>query len=145
MPDLGEQIKNLNFSNHLGVMENLVKKKCEKNGGTEAYENAKKAIINSSICVSNLFNLTLLNQEIQEARPKGDLDEVFKKYCRKKPTLKKCLLIATRAIEPCLESVEAANQKLIESIVEKMLNFTCFKEGDRIARKFNFILFLMRT
>ena len=115
-----------------------MKKKCEKNGGTEAYENAKKAITELYGCASSLVNVTLLKQEMEEARPKGDLDEVFKKYCRKKPTLRKCILTATSAIEPCLEAEEAKNQKIVENVFDKILNFTCFKEGDRIARKFDF-------
>lgn len=120
--------------------QNVLRKKCEKNGGAGAYETAKKAGTEVFDCVKGLVNFTVLKEEMDKARPTGDLDEVFKKYCRKKPILKACMANFTTAIEPCLETAEKENKKIVHNITEKILNFVCFKEGDRIARECFFVL-----
>jgi hypothetical protein len=33
-------------------------------------------------CIKSLVNVTELQTEIEEAKPTGDLDVVFRKYCR---------------------------------------------------------------
>ncbi|XP_058800783.1 27 kDa glycoprotein-like [Phymastichus coffea] len=127
-------LKGLNMSMlPFNEAENLLKKKCEKNGGPNAYETAKAAGSNVVNCVKDLVDLNVLKQEMDAARPTGDLDEVFKKYCHKKPILKGCVTNFTDAIEPCLDPVERENKKIVLNITEKILNFVCFKEGDRIA------------
>ncbi|KZC14568.1 27 kDa hemolymph protein, partial [Dufourea novaeangliae] len=45
----------------------------------------------------------------------------------------KCVSNFTAAIEPCLEPAEKENKKIIQNITDSLLNFVCFKEGDRIA------------
>ncbi|XP_011501440.1 PREDICTED: 27 kDa hemolymph protein-like [Ceratosolen solmsi marchali] len=128
------QLKNLNISElPLDDAQNILKKKCEKNGGPGSYDIAKKAGVEVLGCIKDLVNFTILKEEMDKARPTGDLDEVFKKYCRKKPILKNCMADFTTAIEPCLEPEEKENKKIVHNITDKILNFICFKEGDRIA------------
>lgn len=83
--------------------------------------------------------MTELNAEMESAKPKGELDEVFKKYCRRSPILKTCVNNFTTAIEPCLEQKERENKRIILNITESLLNFICYKEGDRIARMYSFM------
>lgn len=129
-------LKGLNISQlPFNEAENLLKKKCEKNGDKDSYARAKSAATNVYDCVKGLVDFNVLKKEMDAARPTGDLDEVFKKYCAKKPILKGCVTNFTDAIEPCLDPVEKENKKIVLSITEKILNFVCFKEGDRIARK----------
>lgn len=127
-------LKDLNITElPLDDAQSVLRKKCEKNGGVGAYDAAKKGSAELFNCVKGLVNFTLLKEEMDAARPTGDLDEVFKKYCRKKPILKNCMANFTASIEPCLEPEERDNRKIVHNITEKILNFVCFKEGDRIA------------
>ncbi|OAD57695.1 27 kDa glycoprotein, partial [Eufriesea mexicana] len=45
----------------------------------------------------------------------------------------KCVSNFTTAIEACLEPEERENKKIIQNITDSLLNFVCYKEGDRIA------------
>ncbi|KAL2731373.1 27 kDa hemolymph protein-like [Vespula squamosa] len=129
------KINNLNTSALPSIQEatNLFEQKCKKNGGPNAFQNAKHAQTEMEKCLKSLINMTELNAEMENAKPKGELDEVFKKYCRRSPILKTCVNNFTTAIEPCLEQRERENKRIVLNITESLLNFICYKEGDRIA------------
>ncbi|XP_077291710.1 27 kDa hemolymph protein-like [Arctopsyche grandis] len=111
----------------------VFKQKCIKEANETAYDNAVKAKDDVQKCVQSLINVDELKAEIEEAKPTGDLDVVFKKYCRKSPLLKQCISNFTDAIEPCLTPKERENKKIVLNITESLTNFICYKEGDRIA------------
>ncbi|KAK2589285.1 hypothetical protein KPH14_007838 [Odynerus spinipes] len=112
---------------------NLFEQKCNKNGGPNAFENAKHAQTEMEQCIQSLINMNELNAEMESAKPNGELDEVFKKYCRRSPIFKMCVNNFTTAIEPCLEPQERENTRVVLNITESLLTFVCDKEGDRIA------------
>lgn len=116
--------------------KNLLKQKCDKNGGEGVYENAVVAREKLEQCLKSFVNFTQLEQEMEEKKPTGDLDLVFKTYCRKTPALKNCMKSFTTAIEPCMEPSEKENEKILLNITDSLLSFVCFKEGDRIARMY---------
>ena len=127
-------LKNINASAlPLGEVQNLIERKCEKNGGPTAFSVAKKGIEDLGACLKSLVDINQLNAEMEAAKPTGDLDEVFKKYCAKSPILKQCVLDLTNALEPCLEHLERKNKPIVLNITNSLLDFICFKEGDRIA------------
>lgn len=113
--------------------KNFFKQKCDKNGGPNAYDNAQTATKNWIECLNSFVNRSKLEAEMEKYKPTGDLDIVFKKYCQKTPVLKKCISDLTDAIEPCLEPEERKNKKIVQNITDSLLNFVCYKEGDRIA------------
>lgn len=122
----------------LGQVENVknqFKNKCDKNGGPDVYDKVLKANDEIQNCIKGLVNMTELQDEIEKAKPTGDLDIVFKKYCMKKPTLKKCITDFTSTLEPCLETQERDTVKIALNVTDSLLNFICHKEGDRIACK----------
>lgn len=129
------ELNNLNTSAIPSVDEvkNLFKQKCDKNGGPDAYERANLAQEEMQQCLTSLINVTELQADMETYKPTGDLDIVFKKYCRKSPILKKCVTNFTAAIEPCLEEKERENKRIVQNITDSLLGFICFKEGDRIA------------
>lgn len=131
-PDLSNL--NSSMTNALEEAKNLFKQKCDKNGGEHAFENANNAKDNLEQCLKSFVNITKLEEEMERYKPTGDLDIVFKNYCRKTPTLRKCVSNFTTAIEPCLEPEEKENKKIIQNITDSLLSFVCYKEGDRIAR-----------
>jgi hypothetical protein len=59
----------------------------------------------------------------------------FKFYFRRSPQLQQCVNNFTVLIEPCLNEEEKENKNLIQNITDSILNFVCYKEGDRIACK----------
>ncbi|XP_045524028.1 27 kDa glycoprotein-like isoform X1 [Pieris brassicae] len=112
----------------------LFKEKCEKNGGLQAYENAESAFKSFQGCISALVDPSKLQQEIEEAKPQGQVDEVFKKYCDKTPSFRVCFSNMTDAVKPCLAEDEQQSMKTVHNITEQLADFICFKEGDRIAQ-----------
>ncbi|XP_045488273.1 27 kDa glycoprotein-like isoform X1 [Pieris rapae] len=111
----------------------LFKEKCEKNGGPQAYKNAESAFKSFQGCISALVDPSKLQQEIEEAKPLGQVDEVFKRYCDKTPSFRVCFSNMTDAVKPCLAEEEQQSMKTVHNITEQLADFICFKEGDRIA------------
>ncbi|KAK1117575.1 hypothetical protein K0M31_016608 [Melipona bicolor] len=139
-------LNSLNVSNILSDMNNktsvvqmfeetssVIKQKCEKYGGEGAYENAMNATVKLEQCLTSFVNFTQLEKEMEQYKPTGDLDIVFKRYCQKTPILKQCVRNFTTGLEPCLEAKERENKEIIQNITNSLLNFVCYKEGDRIA------------
>ncbi|XP_063226514.1 27 kDa hemolymph protein-like [Bacillus rossius redtenbacheri] len=114
-------------------VEQAAREKCEKLGGVGAYEKASIAKDEAVECVLSLVNVTTLQSEMDLAKPTGDLDIVFKKYCQKSPIFQECISNFTTSIEPCLEEEEKESKRIIHNITSSLLNFICFNEGDRIA------------
>ncbi|XP_038210246.1 27 kDa hemolymph protein-like isoform X2 [Zerene cesonia] len=111
----------------------VFKEKCDTNGGPNAFDNAEAAFKEFSTCVTALVDPSKLQEEIETAKPNGQVDEVFKRYCDKTPDFKNCFQNMTDAVEPCLTAEERGNIKTVHNITEQLAEFICFKEGDRIA------------
>ncbi|XP_026461883.1 27 kDa hemolymph protein-like [Ctenocephalides felis] len=112
----------------------LFKEKCRKNsGGDEAFEKASTATEDLKACILSQINVEIFKKEVEDAKPTGDLDLVFKKYCRKSPDIKQCVFNFTATLEPCLEPKERENKRVLETVASSLADFICFKEGDRIA------------
>lgn len=109
------------------------KKKCEDNGGPHAYPQSEKAFLGFVECLKELVDPANLQEEIEKAKPTGQVDEVFKKYCEKTPSFKNCFRNMTESIKPCFNVDEQKNLKTVYNISEQLAEFVCFKEGDRIA------------
>ncbi|KAF6209616.1 hypothetical protein GE061_015364 [Apolygus lucorum] len=123
----------LNELPSLNEGDDLLREKCLKNGNNETYEKVVEAKSEFSSCVKGLFDYEKMQKEIDKAKPTGDLDTVFRKYCRKSPELKGCVETFLNASEPCLDEEERAHKSVALNITDSMINFICFKEGDRIA------------
>lgn len=113
--------------------KNLFKEKCTKNGGPSAFENAERAQVEMVQCLQSLINITELQAEMEKYKPTGDLDIVFKNYCNKRSLLRACINKFTDAVEHCLDEKERENKKIVLNITNAVLEFICYKEGDRIA------------
>nr|CAD7265311.1 unnamed protein product [Timema shepardi] len=62
--------------------ENAFKKKCLQNADEQAFDRSMESVTQVSECVKSLVNVTQLKQEVEKAKPTGDLDVVFRKYCK---------------------------------------------------------------
>jgi len=125
----------VNVSNVPTMEEGLrvFEEKCKKMGHPEAYRAAEAGRDELQECIMSLVNVTELQAEMEQAKPTGDLDSVFRKYCRRSPQFQQCVNNFTLLIEPCLNEEEKENKKLIQNITDSILKFVCYKEGDRIA------------
>jgi len=125
----------VNISNVPTIEEGqrVFEEKCKKMGHPEAYRAAEAGREELVECVKSLVNVTELQAEMERAKPTGDLDTVFRKYCRKSPQFQDCINNFTLLIEPCLNEEEKENKNLLQNIADSILKFVCYKEGDRIA------------
>lgn len=128
------ELKNLNTSAlPIEQTKNLFKEKCTRNGGASAFENAEQAQVEMVQCLQSLINITELQAEMEKYKPTGDLDIVFKNYCNKRNILRACVNNFTNTVEHCLDEKERENKKIVLNITDSLLEFICYKEGDRIA------------
>ena len=85
------------------------------------------------VCLRDQVNVTVLQDEIENAKPTGDLDVVFAKYCKKTPTVLDCVKEFTNVSELCLEEKEKDSLKVVLNVSATLAEFVCHKDGDRIA------------
>ncbi|CAO1433833.1 unnamed protein product [Diamesa hyperborea] len=112
----------------------LFKEKCNKVSGSDAaYDEASEATATAMECVQGLVNFETLQTEISDAKPHGNLDTVFNKYCKKRDQAMDCITNFTKSIEPCLTKEEAEQKVVFTNIANNLLNFVCHKDGDQIA------------
>ncbi|KYN37802.1 Interferon-related developmental regulator 1 [Trachymyrmex septentrionalis] len=84
-------------------------------------------------CIQKLVNITELYAEMEKYKPTGDLDIVFREYCSKRQSMRTCVSNFTNTIEVCLDEKMRENKKIVMNITDSLLEFVCYKEGDRIA------------
>lgn len=138
LDDLKNQINpELTNANLTDKAKTLFKDKCMKVAGNEtgekAFSNLEQGIAEAIECVTEIVNTTALQSEIEAARPNGELDVVFNKYCLKRPDAIGCVRNLVGKFEPCLEQDERNNTDVLMRIFESLLNFVCHKGGDQIA------------
>ncbi|XP_055624444.1 27 kDa hemolymph protein-like [Toxorhynchites rutilus septentrionalis] len=115
-------------------IENALKEKCIKAGGNDdSYEHAKQGAKDLANCIKNLVDVDQFRQEVEQAKPTGDLDTVFNKYCRKRNTLLECVNTFSNSLDPCLDSDEERHKGYGVDVFKNLLNFVCHKDGDQIA------------
>lgn len=86
-------------------------------------------------CLTSHLNQTQIMEELEEAKKDGSMDDIFGKYCKKREEILSCVTDVTNKVEKCLEPVEKDNMKLVLNITQNLIDFVCFKDGDRLASK----------
>lgn len=134
---LPEGLRNATIT--LEDLQELLRSKCARaNPGKDVDAAALSGAIETAAtklgeCLAGLANFTAIQQEIEEASPKGDLDIVFEKYCKRMPQAKACINDFNAALIPCLTREEKSHNTMMRRITDKLLDFVCFKDGDQIA------------
>ncbi|XP_023940041.2 27 kDa hemolymph protein [Bicyclus anynana] len=111
----------------------VLTKYCKQNGAEDKVEDVQNAIKSFVDCVKGIFDAETLKKEIEDAKPNGALDEVFKKYCAKSPQLKTCIHNAFTGVSPCLDSNVRDRINIADNATDQLIDFVCYKDGDRIA------------
>lgn len=132
-PELQDKISDSDVEKIKTKYMDQFKQKCEKNGHPELYENAQNSATDLMNCFNALVDMDVLQNEIEEAKPNGQVDEVFKKYCNKSPQFKQCFRNMTETVKPCFSPEEQKNFKTLYNVTEQLADFICYKDGDRIA------------
>ncbi|EDW25925.1 GL14229 [Drosophila persimilis] len=89
---LPPEYRNTNIS--VEDLKRMYREKCKKVTGAENatfYQEIEKAAAKMSACISGVANLTALQAEMEEAKPLGELDTVFHKYCLRAPEAEACV------------------------------------------------------
>lgn len=84
-------------------------------------------------CVQKLVNFTTLPDEIEKAKPNGNLDTVFNKYCNKRSDALECVDAFTKSLDPCLTTEEKDQKVVFTNISKSLLEFVCHENGNQIA------------
>lgn len=94
--------------------------------------------------MKGLIDIEVAKNELEEAKKTGSMDEVFGKYCNKRPQAKECVLSFIDSIKPCLEETEKQALNVTLGVVKQLSEFVCFRDGDRIASKHCFMRYFVR-
>nr|QTY40891.1 venom polypeptide precursor [Doratifera vulnerans] len=114
-------------------IRSTILERCKQNGAEDKVEQVENAGRTFVQCVGGLIDPKAVQNEIQEAKPKGELDVVFKKYCDKAPQFKDCFRSLISGVEPCMDQKVRERIGEANSTVDKLIDFVCYKDGDRIA------------
>ncbi|XP_028177710.1 27 kDa hemolymph protein-like, partial [Ostrinia furnacalis] len=106
---------------------------CKKNGAEDKADDVQKAGKTFLECLKAQIDPATIQKEIEEAKPKGALDEVFGKYCARSPQLKSCFNALIDSVSPCLDSEVRNQAEAVKNGTAQLLDFVCHKDGDRIA------------
>lgn len=87
-------------------------------------------------CIEELVDLDTIKKEIDESKKTGSMDEVFGKYCKKRPEFKKCVDKFLEKLKLCLIDDERKNLETVLNLIKELGEFACYKDGDRIASEF---------
>lgn len=86
-------------------------------------------------CIQKLVNFTTLPDEIEQAKPNGNLDTVFNKYCNKRSQALDCVDEFIVSVDPCLTAEEKDQKVVFVNITKSLLEFICHENGNQIACK----------
>lgn len=110
-----------------------IKERCEKKAGAGTYEKVKTAGEEAQKCIKAIIDVEKIKTEVEEAKKTGSMDEVFGKYCGKRPQIKECVKKVYDAAQPCLEESEKNALNVTGNILTQISDFACYRDGDRIA------------
>ncbi|XP_046678294.1 27 kDa hemolymph protein-like isoform X1 [Homalodisca vitripennis] len=118
---------------HVEEGEELLRERCDRYGTNESFANVMDAKEEIQECFRHFVNYSQIKQEIELAKPTGNLDVVFRKYCRRSHQFRDCVTNFTETLEPCLSPDERGSKQTFIDMLDSLIKFVCFKEGRHIA------------
>lgn len=101
---------------------------CEKNGGSEAYQEYIDAKQNFSICIDAVENG--IREEFHHIYPGSDIS--VRKFCAKIPEYEKCMTNFVESVKPCLDASKLETLHLVYNTSHSILQFLCEDDALRI-------------
>lgn len=131
---LPPEFNNIDIGENVNKLTDTFKQKCVENSGSDAaYEEASQAGSTLMECLQEIIDISKLQDEIEEAKPNGNLDTVFNKYCEKRNDALSCVEAFTKSLDPCLTKEEKAQKNVYINMTKSLLEFTCHENGNQIA------------
>ncbi|XP_070504653.1 27 kDa hemolymph protein-like [Chironomus tepperi] len=128
------ELNSTQIEDGMNKITDALKQKClEASGSDTAYDDVSAAALTFNECVQDLVDFSNIEEEIEKAKPTGDLDIVFGKYCIKKNPVLKCLDTFANATTVCLNAEEKAFKIVFMRMVTRILDFVCHNNGNQIA------------
>jgi len=129
LKDFGGMSKN----GRQGLSQNW-EERCREVGGKEVLDNYVAEQEQLLFCVMEQFNVVQIQREVEEKKKVGELDEVFKKYCRNHiSAVRGCLKNFLDVSRLCLRPQERPGLNVSLNMVDSAIRFVCHNSGDRIA------------
>ncbi|XP_022123654.2 27 kDa hemolymph protein [Pieris rapae] len=113
--------------------KNAFRRTCVRNGAEDKAPEAEAALDTFVDCIKAQIDPDTVKSEIEAARPNGAVDEVFKKYCDKKPAFKSCMTGLFNGVYPCLSADVRGHLDSDNNATDRFLDFICHNDGERIA------------
>lgn len=108
--------------------------RCLLTGGEQVLDDYLFEQENLIYCMLKQFDLEELQTEMSAKKKTGDLDLVFKKYCRDHvPAARECLVDFLSVSALCLPEEDRPGLNITLAMVDSAIEFTCHNDGDRIA------------
>ncbi|KAK9737564.1 Protein of unknown function (DUF1397) [Popillia japonica] len=112
----------------------MLKQKCANvSGGDQVFNELENKAKSLQTFLVDTVNVTQVMLELEEAKKTGSMDEVFAKYCAKKPDVMTRLRDITETFKKCLLPDEQVSLERKLNLTEKMVHFLCEKDGDKLA------------
>jgi len=108
--------------------------RCLEIGGEDVLAEWQGEQENLIKCFLDNFDVETVQEEVEQNRLNGNMDEVFKKYCGSPvKRLRGCLQRFLTISHQCLHEKDRVGLNITLKMVDAAINFTCHKAGDRIA------------
>ncbi|KAG5670170.1 hypothetical protein PVAND_000451 [Polypedilum vanderplanki] len=131
---LPPEFNNIDIGENVNKLSDTFKQKCIDNSGSDAaFEEASQALTTLTECLQEIIDFSKLQEEIDNAKPHGNLDTVFNKYCDKRGNAIECVDQFTKSLDPCLAKEEKKQKAVFINMTKSLLEFTCHENGNQIA------------
>uniref|UniRef100_A0A0P4W5V1 Uncharacterized protein n=1 Tax=Scylla olivacea TaxID=85551 RepID=A0A0P4W5V1_SCYOL len=107
--------------------------RCNATAGDEAVEDIKNSVGELMECVQKHINFNKLEEEVKVSIVKGELDVVFKKYCKRRSRLMACAEDVFTKVERCADEKQKQDLNITRRVIDAGIDFVCHNDGDRIA------------
>lgn len=107
--------------------------RCKATAGDEALQDIKDSIGGLMECVGKHIKMAKLQREVNVSIARGELDVVFKKYCKKRDKLVACAEEVFTKLERCTNDQEKQDLNVTRKVIDAGIDFVCHNDGDRIA------------
>ena len=128
-------LKNLDNNTYVTEFRKIFEKFCKQNPESERYwERLLQTKDSLEKCYNDNIRINELKERMEEAKPKGDLDEVFRDICTKNvPNVMQCALDFMKTLEPCFDHDYVTVRKYYVNITESVSELLCRQDGKFIV------------
>lgn len=137
LPALSERVldaaENLPVSNATKTHVSEWLERCNATAGKEAVDDIKNSVQELYECVGRHINFNKVQKEVNQSIAKGELDVVFKKYCKRRSRLMACAEDVFTKLERCADEKQKQDLNITRRVIDAGIDFVCHNDGDRIA------------